>query len=168
MNRPDTMVRRIRRRRVKPARFCIVWVGLCCAVFLVSAGCGKKAPPVAPRQRPLAAVTDLKGVLRQDLLKLTWSHNPENRNATAYVVLRAQQELAQPACADCPLAFHKIGSVPLARSLRQEKHTLDYSQSLAAGFRYSFSVRPVSASGALGPDSNILVMDVAASGETGN
>ncbi len=162
------MVRRMQGKHVKPARFLVVWVGLCCAVLLVLAGCGKKAPPVAPRQRPLVAVRDLKGALRQDFVKLTWSHNPENWTATAYVVLRTQQELALPACADCPLAFQKTGSVPLARSLRQEKHTLDFSQSLAAGFRYSFIVRPVTASGAQGPDSNILVMDVVASGGTGN
>jgi hypothetical protein len=163
------MVRRQHGRCVQPARFFVRRVGLCCAaLLLVLTGCGKKASPVAPRQRPLTAVADLKGVLRQDYVKLTWSHNPDNWVATAYVVLRAQQELPQPTCADCPPAFQKTGSILLARSLRKEKHTLDFSQNLAAGFRYSFSVRPVSASGAQGPDSNILVIDVPALSGEGN
>jgi hypothetical protein len=130
-------------------------VGLWCAVLLLT-GCGKKAPPVASQQRPLAAVADLRGDLRQGNVELTWSHSPENWGASAYVVLRAQRELSQPECADCPEAFQKTGSIPLTRSLRKEKHTMDFSQSLASGFRYFFRVRPMYASGAQGPDSNTI------------
>jgi hypothetical protein len=53
--------------------------------------------------------------------------------------------------------------IPLVKSLRGEKHDLDFSQSLATGFRYIFSVRPIHSSGAQGPDSNFAVVEVPAS-----
>jgi hypothetical protein len=153
----------------QPVRFLLRRAGLGCIVLvLLLTACGKKGPPVAPREKPLAAIADLNGVLSADDLKLTWRHDPDNWSATAYIVLRARQELPHPECADCPLAFEKTGSVPVARSLRKEKHTLDFSQSLAAGFRYSFKVRPVTASGAQGPDSNMVLIDVPASGAAGH
>ena len=147
--------------RVNAYRYFWTWSGAICAVLLVlSAGCGKKAPPVAPQQRPLAAVADLKGELDQGHVRLTWSHSPDNWGAVAYIILRAQRELSQVDCADCPMVFQKAGSLPLPSSLRKEKHRLDFSQKLAAGFRYTFSVRPIHSSGAHGPDSNLVVIDV--------
>jgi hypothetical protein len=135
------------------------------ALLLLFAACGRKAPPVAPQPRPLAAVTDLKAMLDQQHIRLTWTHTPENRYAKSYVVLRAQRGLSQPACNDCPKVFQKVGMLPLAGALRDEKHALDFSQNLAAGFRYIFSVRPIHSSGAQGPDSNLVVVEVPAAGE---
>jgi hypothetical protein len=132
------------------------------ALLLLAASCGKKAPPMAPQPRPLAAVTDLKGSLDQGHIRLTWTHSPDNRYAKAYVVLRAQRELFQPECNDCPKVFQKVGTIPLSGSRRSEKHSLDFSQRLAAGFRYTFSVRPIHSSGAQGPDSNPVVMELPA------
>jgi predicted small lipoprotein YifL len=169
MNKTEAMGMGMVATGVMPACFFARRVALVCAVLLLLlTACGKKGPPVAPQQKPLAAVADLEGVLSADNIKLSWSHNPENWSATTYVVLMARQELPRPECADCPLAFEKTGSVPVDRSLRKEKHILDFSQSLAGGFHYSFRVRPVTASGAQGPDSNMVVIDVPASGGAGN
>jgi hypothetical protein len=141
------------------------WVVACWAVLLLwVAGCGKKAPPVAPQSRPLTAVTDLKAMLDQGHVRLTWTHSPDNRYAKAYVVLRAQRELSRPECNDCPRVFQKVGSLDLTGAIRDEKHTLDFSENLAAGFRYIFSVRPVHSSGAQGPDSNLVIVEVPAEG----
>ncbi len=149
------------RRSTRPALVVTAGVCLWCAAVLpVLYACGKKAPPVAPQHKALAAVADLKGVLGRDSVRLTWSHDPANRGAARYVVLRAQEALARPACADCPLKFQKTGSVQVVGSLRKQKHHLDFSETPAAGFRYSYSVRPVTASGAQGPDSNFVVIDV--------
>ena len=133
-----------------------IWLGL--AFLLVSNGCGRKAPPIVPQQRPLIAVKDLKGVLEQGIVQLTWRHNPENRGAVDYVVLRAQSDLSKPPCPGCPLIFQKEGTVRVGRLLRGQQHTLSYSVKVMAGFRYTFDVRPVQSSGAQGPDSNLVVI----------
>jgi hypothetical protein len=136
-------------------------LGVCgAALLLLAAGCGKKAPPVAPQPRPLSAVTDLKGILDQGHVRLVWTHRPDNWYVKAYVVLRAQRGLSQPVCDDCPRVFQKVGTISLAKPLRDQEQTLDFSQSLATGFSYTFSVRPIHGSGAQGPDSNLVVLVV--------
>jgi hypothetical protein len=142
-----------------------VLLGVCGAVLLVSAvGCGKKAPPVAPKPRPLTAVTDLAGVLRNEKVRLTWTHRPDNRYAKAYVVLRAQRGLSRPACGDCPRVFQKVDTIAIPGSLRDREQDLNFSQSLAPGFSYTYSVRPVHGSGAQGPDSNLVTVEVPGTG----
>ena len=141
----------------------LVIPGLIIAVisgFLLMTGCGRKAPPVAPQQNPPPAVDDLRADLEHDLVKLSWSHNPENWGATSYVVLRAQTDLSRPACPGCPLVFQKAGTVQVAKVLRRTKHNLSFSQTLMTGFTYTFKVRPVFGSGAQGPDSNLVVLDL--------
>ena len=101
---------------------CFIRLGVCGAVLLVLAvGCGKKAPPVAPKPRPLTAVTDLKGVLRNEQVRLTWTHRPDNRYAKFYLVLRAQREMSRPACGDCPRVFQKVDTIAIPGSLRDKK-----------------------------------------------
>ena len=140
---------------------CFIRLGVCGAVLLVLAvGCGKKAPPVAPKPRPLTAVTDLKGVLRNEQVRLTWTHRPDNRYAKFYLVLRAQWGLSRPACGDCPRVFQKVDTIAIPGSLRDKKQELNFSQSLAPGFSYTYSVRPVHGSGAQGPDSNLVTVEV--------
>jgi hypothetical protein len=134
-----------------------IWLGL--AFLLVWSGCGRKAPPIVPQQRPLVAIKDLKGVLEQGIVQLTWRHNPENRSAVEYVVLRAQSALAKPPCPGCPLIFQKEGTIRVGRLLREQQHTLTYSVKVMDGFRYTFDVRPVQSSGAQGPDSNPVVIE---------
>jgi hypothetical protein len=144
----------------------LVRMGVCCAVLLLLvSGCGKKAPPVAPKSRPLSAVTDLKGILDVAHVRLTWTHRPENRYAEEYVVLRAQRGLSRPECGDCPKVFQKVGAVPLAGALSDQKQSLNFSQDLAAGFAFTFSVRPIHGSGAQGPDSNFVIVEVPAASE---
>jgi hypothetical protein len=129
-------------------------------VLLLAAGCGKKAPPVAPHPRPLTAVTDLRGALDKGQVRLTWTHLPDNRYARDYEVLRAQRGLSQAECKDCPKVFQKVGTIPLSGAARDKQQTLDFSQSLAPGFAYTFSVRPIHGSGDQGPDSNLVVVQV--------
>lgn len=133
---------------------------LCCAAVLMLTGCGKKGPPVAPQHKPLAAVADLKADLNKGLVRLTWSHDPENWGAAKYLVLRAQMAMTQPECPDCPMVFQKVGAIPLSKALRHEKHTLDFSQNLMPGFRYTFHVRPIHDAGVQGPDSNSVVIEM--------
>ena len=152
---------RLTGNRIKSVTPRLARLAVCGAVLLVLAlGCGKKAPPVAPKPRPLTAVTDLKGALRDEQVRLTWTHRTDNSYAKAYVVLRAQRGLSQPACGDCPRVFQKVDTISIPGSLRDKEQALNFSQSLAPGFSYTYSVRPVHGSGAQGPDSNLVTVEV--------
>jgi hypothetical protein len=144
----------------------LVRLGACAAALLLLAiGCGRKAPPVAPHPRPLSAVTDLKGILDGEHIRLTWTHRPDNRYAKAYVVLRAQRGVSRPECSDCPRVFQKVGSIPPAGAMRDTEQSLTFSQNLAEGFFYTFSVRPIHHSGVQGPDSNFVIVEMPTAAE---
>ncbi len=133
-----------------------VWVLVLAAMLVI--GCGKKAPPVAPRHAPLIQVTDLHGGLNKGTVRLTWHHSPENAHAVGYIVLRAQSALIRPECPGCPLVFQKVDTITMRGSQRKKKHALEFYQDVVEGFRYTYSVRPYQSSGAQGPDSNLVVM----------
>ncbi len=126
------------------------------ALILAALGCGKKAPPVAPKQAPLVAMTDLQAKVDGESVTLTWHHSPENQGAAGYIVLRAQTAITQPECPGCPKAFRKVETMGISRSQRKQRHGLTFTQTLSRDARYTFSVRPYHASGAQGPDSNLV------------
>ncbi|MEJ2660046.1 MAG: hypothetical protein P8Z73_04920 [Desulfobacteraceae bacterium] len=152
--------------RIKTVASRLLHLGVCGAMLLLlPAGCGKKAPPAAPEPRPLTAVADLKAVFDKGQVRLTWTHRPDNQYANDYVVLRAQKGLSQAECKDCPRVFQKVGTIPIPGSVRQKLQVLEFTQSLAAGFSYTFSVRPIHGSGAQGPDSNFVTFEVPDAGD---
>jgi hypothetical protein len=51
---------------------------LALAATLLLAACGKSAPPVAPEVKLPAAISDLRGVVEDDTISLTWT-NPQRR-----------------------------------------------------------------------------------------
>lgn len=137
---------------------CALICGLLALTIVALSGCGKKAPPVAPRRIPLIGVSDLQGSLSLGRVELSWHHPPENVRAQGYLVLRAQSSLSQPDCPDCPLVFQKVDTISISRSLRKQRHAMAFSQDVAQGFRYTYNVRPYQSSGSQGPDSNLVVI----------
>lgn len=129
-------------------------------------GCGKKGPPVAPRQGALKPISDLIGSLSDNTVRLTWRHSPDNGTVEGYIVLRAQSSLSKPDCPDCPMVYQKVGTIPLGRSLRKKHHDMESYHDVAAGFKYTFNVRPYQSSGAQGADSNLVVITLPK--QTGN
>lgn len=106
----------------------------------------------------MVGVSDLAGGLTRDAVRLTWNHPPENAKAARYVVLRAQSALSKPDCPDCPQLFQKVATVTISRSLRKQRHPLEFYHDLIEGFRYTFKVRAQTSSGGQGPDSNTVVI----------
>ena len=136
------------------------WMVLAGMMILAVATCGKKAPPVAPRQAPFAAVSDLKAKVVGQKVTLTWRHTIENRQATGYLVLRAQAAKDQAECLGCPQVFQKVATIRMSRSKRRQSHIQSFTQTLSGGFTYTYSVRPHHGSGAQGPGSNLLRIEV--------
>jgi hypothetical protein len=145
--------------RVKPIP--LSWlVALLLVAPVLCGGCGKKAPPVAPRQPAMKAVGDLSAHSQDGLVVLTWHHHPVSSGVTGYVVFRAQHAISTPDCPGCPLLFEKTETIALDPDRYTTRHQLTYSQDVPGGFRYTYKVVPVQSSGAQGPDSNRVVVEV--------
>ena len=54
------------------------------AVSVCLFGCGRKAPPVPPRQPAIPAVKDLRSDIDGDMIVLTWTIPDENRLKPPY------------------------------------------------------------------------------------
>ena len=129
-------------------------------VFLtLVSGCGKKAPPVAPRQPAMNAVTDLTARIQDGVVTLAWHYQPSGVAVTGYAVYGAKQTLSVSPCAGCPLLFEKMETVPLAPGTAAERQQLTWSQPVTGGYGYIFKVVPVQSSGAQGPDSNLAKVE---------
>ncbi len=138
------------------ASTCITTMLVALAFF---GGCGKKAPPVAPRQPAMQAVSDLNVHYQNPMVTLRWHHRPTGSAATGYAIYRASQSSTKADCTHCPLLFEKIDRLNMDPALRAQQHPLTYSQSVGRGNRYVYKVVPVQSSGAQGPDSNLVVVD---------
>jgi hypothetical protein len=144
----------------KPTHNAGRWLLLLATGLLLWGGCGVKAPPVAPEQPPLPLVTDLKAAFSDGRVLLGWNHPGGDAPAVGYQVLKSQRSLAQPECPGCPVAFQKIGTENMPRTLRAKRHALEFELAAPPGYRYQFKVIPVQSSGARGPDSNVVKLEV--------
>jgi hypothetical protein len=119
-------------------------------LFLVSAGCGVKAPPVAPDARPLAIAT-FEHTLENGKLTLSWGLAPGSPTPQSYTFYRSQVSLADKPCEGCPLVFKRLMTVPAdGRADGVETVTLE------PGYRYGFKMTATDANGLEGPDSDTV------------
>jgi hypothetical protein len=127
---------------------------------VVFGGCGKKAPPVAPKQPPLAAVKDLTAVYENGRIVVRWHHPGGVTPAAAYQVLQSRNDVSRPACPDCPLLFERVTTESVPETLRTQRLLLEVDVPAVPGFIYHFKVVPLQSSGAFGPDSNVVNVTV--------
>jgi hypothetical protein len=142
-----------------------LWLGAALLSAAMVIACGRKGPPVAPRQIPPPAVADLAGHLQEDHLVLTWSlaadaaqRDPEPAGFNLY---RARRALSEAACDNCPKIFEasaRIAFAPADTSVAGKLHWR-YEVPLEKGFHYIFKLRTVLADGQEGPDSNLVELD---------
>lgn len=123
-------------------------------LFVLSA-CGVKAPPVPPQRPPLAVAENLAATVAGDTVTLTWRHDGTVREGDGYEVFRAATDPDQPPCPGCPLVFQKAGTIAADRGAAE----VVFSETLPAGFIYTYKVRAVGRSGDRGADSRTVVVD---------
>jgi len=138
----------------KPHSFYIFGLIALLMSSLVLFACGKKAPPVPPKQLPIYAPIALKGTVQGDTVILNWRASGSQR-PVKYEVFRAAADAAKPACPGCPLIFQAVGSL----NVDPATETVEFKDQVIAGFIYTYKVLPVGSSGDKGPASNLLVID---------
>ena len=128
-------------------------------ISLFLSGCGKKGPPVPPRQVVLPAVNDLVSVLEDDRVILTWTV-PEIKEKkgsiiTGFVVHKAKNPVQESECKNCPVQYKAVAEIMDGSKGKAGK--MKYAGQLEKGFKYFFKVTAFSEGTASGSkDSNIV------------
>ncbi len=133
---------------------------LICFAFILF-GCGKKGPPVPPRQITPPTVKDLTGDIEGDSLNLTWTI-PERKEfiksgAEGFFVYRSKTLLSEPDCKGCPVLFSRVADIPIEvkSSGDLDKDKIIYNETLEKGNRYIYKVT-VYVKGITSRDSNYV------------
>jgi len=131
-------------------------------VFLLP-GCGKKGPPVPPRQEPVPAVSDLKYGIDDNILTLTWTIPKEKEKAKSapdgFIVYRSKRPISDSDCKNCPKLFQKVSDIPADITIDAsgyENKNIEYREEIAKGFVYTYKVVLYTKSGAQSRDSNYI------------
>ncbi len=131
------------------------------AIMVVSVclfGCGKKTPPVPPRQPVITAVKDLSSNIDGDMIVLTWTLPDEKEYKSAgikyFVVHRAKQKIPDGDCRNCPVNFKPVAEVSAETKLPVKK--MKYAEPLEKGFKYVFKIIAISNTGTESSDSNFV------------
>ena len=135
-------------------------------VFLLP-GCGKKAPPVPPRQKPVPAVSDLKYSIDGDILTLTWTIPKGKEKAktafNGFIVYRSKRPISDSDCKNCPKLFQKVSDIPVDITADNtidapgyENKNIEYREEIEQGFLYTYKVVLYTKSGAQSRDSNYV------------
>lgn len=140
------------------AVFVILIAAVIVAGFFI-AGCGKKGPPVPPRQIVLPAVNDLVSVLEDNRIILTWTV-PEIKEKkgsfiSGFVVHKAKNPVQESECKNCPVKYMVVAEIMAGSEGKAGK--MKYAGQLEKGFKYFFKVTAFSEGTASGSkDSNIV------------
>ena len=121
-------------------------------IFVLSA-CGKKGAPVPPREKPPAAINDLKEKIQADQLTLTWTA-PSLKKLAGFYVYRSKISAKLPDCKGCPVLFTRIASISLETV--EDTSLFSYSETLEAGYNYIYKVTAYSTAGLVSNDSNTV------------
>jgi len=133
------------------------------AMFLLSAGCGYKNPPVPPEAVVPESIGDLSHFVDEKGLKLFWSYPMETikgeviEDISSFELYRAEVRL-EDYCGSCPIPFEEpielSGGAVFDGQLRRKAN---YETSLLrSGHKYFYKVRSRTGWWAASADSNII------------
>lgn len=130
-------------------------------VFVLMQGCGKKEPPVPPRQDRPPAVDDLSFDLNGDTVELSWTiPSPTGSGKSpivGFLIYRSKLTLESD-CPNCPKRYSKVGemSVRLRSPEMQQSERLTFTQAIELGYQYLYMVRAYDDEGLASKDSNVI------------
>ena len=132
------------------------------ATVSMMGGCGKKGPPVPPTGSRPPSVKDLAYGIRNNTIELSWRIPTPDEEArlpiTGFLIYRSQQSELEKACPNCPILFKLIGDVPVRGpgTGQPAKPPITFTQTIEAGYRYTYKVHGYSSDGIRSKTSNFV------------
>ncbi|MBU4010432.1 MAG: hypothetical protein KJ882_06670 [Proteobacteria bacterium] len=131
-------------------------------VLLSVSSCGRKGPPVAPRQVAVPAVNDLESIIEINNVILTWTvpktKEKESPPITGFVIHQAKYSVSEDFCENCPINYKPVAEV--AADFNGNDRKIKYIKQLDKGFKYFFKVTAFSKNmTSESRDSNIIKFD---------
>jgi len=138
-------------------------VSILIALFILLPGCGKKGPPVPPRQKPIPSVSDLKYSIDGNILTLTWTIPKEKENLktafNGFIVYRYKRPISDSPCKNCPKIFQQVADIPTENTIDApgyEDKNIEYRKEIEKGFVYTYKVVLYTKNGVSSADSNYV------------
>ncbi len=142
-------------------------VSILIAVVFVLPGCGKKGPPVPPRQKPVPSVSDLEYSIDGNMLTLTWTIPTEKENLKTafdgFIVYRYKRPISNSPCKNCPKVFQQVADLPIDITTNikmdassHEDKDIEYREEIEKGFVYTYKVVLYTKNGMSSADSNYV------------
>jgi hypothetical protein len=114
--------------------------------ILFFSSCGKKAPPVPPRQAKPPTVNDLRTPINGGTLKLTWAIPKEKgriiSDLSGFIVYRSKMLLLDTDYEVCPVPFKRVADIPIEAKGPEymKKGNSTYTETLEKGYKYIYKV----------------------------
>lgn len=113
------------------SRFSFLMFSACFFIlFSISAGCGRKAFPLAPSSMVPDPPKKLEAIFENGEIKVSWQLT-SYENVRAIYIYRSKITKARY-CATCPYTFEPVGSVESTEKFYREK--------AASGYHYAFKI----------------------------
>lgn len=142
----------------------------CCKIFILQfaiyltvalllSGCGKKRPPIPPKQAKPQAVKNLQGEMKEGKVTLIWNKPGEKKPVlSGFIVFRSKESLSNADCKNCPKVFKRIADIPAQGSdaAKNNVNIMYYNEMVEKGYKYIYKVIGYTDSNAASNDSNYV------------
>lgn len=130
-------------------------------VFFLAAlisGCGKRGDPVPPKITTLKAVSNLKGMIVNGGIALSWSIPEKSVDVDGFKIYRNELKIDGNGCPGCPREYSLIADLSCCdpKLVRDGEKKISYLDTdVKIGYLYSYKVVTCNSSGYCGGESNI-------------
>lgn len=120
-------------------------------LMILTISCGRKAPPIPPRQDIPDISIRLETHVENDVVYLEWALAGKTTDTVAgFIVNRSQTSLTDNECASCPVVFERIATLDITgKNEHLVKNEMKYQEKLAKGYRYVYMITAYGRDGAV-------------------
>ena len=136
------------RRRRWPNSSVFILLG---CLGLMLGGCGKKGPPLPPRQEELPKIKNLQAVVVKNGVQLTWSMGSRDDIVAGFNVYRSEAQPEINACPGCEKIFEPVATIGVKAG---ETSFQLVDQHVEGKGKFYYKVTPFDKQNRPGPDSN--------------